>query len=107
MNSGSKVLLGVLAGAATGAILGVLFAPEKGGETRRKLGESSKDIAGNLKEKFGELVDGIAEKYETAREGAADLIKKGKNKMDGNTATDTDNYMAATPNSTTATSTYQ
>ena len=37
MNSGSKVLLGVLAGAATGAILGVLFAPERGEETRRKI----------------------------------------------------------------------
>ncbi|MEJ7683756.1 MAG: YtxH domain-containing protein [Segetibacter sp.] len=44
MNSGSKVLLGVLAGAATGAILGVLFAPDKGMETRRKISDSSRDI---------------------------------------------------------------
>lgn len=81
MNSGSKVLLGVLAGAATGAILGVLFAPDKGQETRRRLGEGSKDIASNLKEKFSDLVDGIADKYEAAREGASDLIEKGKQKV--------------------------
>jgi gas vesicle protein len=80
MNSGSKVLLGVLAGAAAGAVLGVLFAPNTGVETRRKLGEGSKDIANNLKDKFSELVDGIADKYESAREGASDLINKGKEK---------------------------
>ena len=80
MNSGSKVLLGVLAGAAAGAVLGVLFAADRGVETRRKLGEGSKDIASNLKDKFSDLVDGIADKYESAREGASDLINKGKEK---------------------------
>lgn len=80
MNSGSKVLLGVFAGAAAGAILGVLFAPDRGVETRRKIGEGSKDIATNLKDKFADLVDGIADKYESAKEGATDLINKGKDK---------------------------
>ncbi len=80
MNSGSKVLLGVLAGAAAGAILGILYAPDRGMETRRKIGEGSKDLATNLKEKFSELVDGISDKYESAREGASDLLHKGKEK---------------------------
>ena len=80
MNSGSKVLLGVLAGAATGAILGVLFAPEKGDETRRRITEGSKDVAGNLKEKFSEFVDSVADKYDTAKESASDLIEKGRAK---------------------------
>lgn len=78
MNSGSKVLLGVLAGAAAGAILGVLFAPEAGTETRRRLGEGSRDVANNLKSRFSDLVDNIADKYESAREGASDLIDRGK-----------------------------
>ena len=80
MSAGSKVLLGVLAGAAAGAILGVLFAPDNGVETRRRISEGSKDIANNLKDKFSELVDGIAEKYESAKEGAADLLNRGKEK---------------------------
>jgi gas vesicle protein len=80
MNSGSKVLLGVLAGAATGAILGVLFAPEAGTETRRRLGEGSRDVANNLKDKFSEFVDGIAEKYENAKESASNLVDQGRQK---------------------------
>ena len=81
MNSGSKVLMGILAGAAAGAALGLLFAPEPGVEMRKKIGEGSKDLATNLKEKFSELVDGIADKYESAREGASELLHKGKDKF--------------------------
>ena len=44
MNTTGKVLVGLLAGAAAGAILGVLFAPDKGSETRRKIATKSKDI---------------------------------------------------------------
>ena len=80
MNPGSKILLGVLAGAATGAIIGVLFAPETGTETRRKIGEGSRDLATNLKQRFSDLVDGVADKYESAREGASTLVDQAKTK---------------------------
>ena len=37
-----KVILGVVGGVAVGALLGILFAPEKGEKTRRKIMDKSK-----------------------------------------------------------------
>jgi gas vesicle protein len=49
-----NVAIGTVAGVAAGALLGVLFAPEKGTETRRKLSDKSKETANSLKNKFAE-----------------------------------------------------
>ena len=54
MNNTGKILTALAAGAAAGAILGILFAPDKGSETRRKIGEQKKKIADDLKDKFSE-----------------------------------------------------
>lgn len=84
MNSGSKVILAALAGAAAGMICGVLFAPDKGEETRRKISRKSSDIADSLKGKFNDLVDGIASKFESVKGEAADLgqqVKERANSM--------------------------
>ena len=56
MNSG-KLILGVLAGVAAGAILGILFAPDKGSETRRKIAKKGADSLDDLKEKLSEIMD--------------------------------------------------
>ena len=46
-----KVLLGVLAGLAAGAVLGILLAPDKGSETRKKILSKGEELADDLKEK--------------------------------------------------------
>ncbi len=63
MKSG-KVLLGLLAGLAAGAVLGILFAPDKGSVTRKKIAEKGDEYAEGLKEKFGNIVDEITKKCE-------------------------------------------
>ena len=76
MNSG-KIVLGVLAGAVAGAALGILFAPDKGSTTRKKISKKGQDLAEGLQEKFGEFVDNIKEKFETAKEEASVLSDNG------------------------------
>ncbi len=75
--STTKTLLGFIAGAAVGAALGILFAPDKGTETRRKISEQSNDLADNLKGKFTDLVDGVKEKFSNAKAEAEDVAEKG------------------------------
>jgi len=52
MNTTFKVLMGVAAGTAAGLIAGILFAPDKGSETRKKIGQKMKGLADEMKEKF-------------------------------------------------------
>jgi gas vesicle protein len=59
MNQTLKVLIGFIAGAAVGGALGLLLAPDKGSETRRRiiekgseLGDSIADFGDSIKEKF-------------------------------------------------------
>ncbi|HCE57396.1 MAG TPA: gas vesicle protein [Prolixibacteraceae bacterium] len=67
MNSG-KVVLGVLAGLAAGAILGILFAPDSGVNTRKKIVRKSEEYIDDIKDKFNEFVDHVADKVEKAKE---------------------------------------
>jgi gas vesicle protein len=67
----SSTILGILGAAAAGAFLGVLFAPDKGANTRKKISDKSKDYGDNLKSK----VDGI---LSTITSNGKDILKKEK-----------------------------
>lgn len=59
MNDNSKVLVGLLVGLAAGAALGLLFAPEKGSETRDRLSQSLKDLGDSIKDKAADEINNL------------------------------------------------
>ena len=78
--SSSKVLLGFLAGAAVGSILGILYAPEHGVETRRKLLESGNDLTDSLKSKANDFVGSMKDTYQDMKDTVADTYQDAKSK---------------------------
>jgi len=73
-----KVITGIVVGAAVGAVIGVLYAPVKGSTTRKRIARRSTDYAEDVKEKFNESIDALTKGYDSVKEGAMDLVHKGK-----------------------------
>lgn len=65
-NSGST-MLALLTGAAIGAGIGLLYAPESGEETRRKLGENARRTQDNLNTRYRQTSSNLSQKAKRAK----------------------------------------
>jgi gas vesicle protein len=72
MNNTGKILTAVAAGVVAGAVLGILFAPDKGSETRKKIRKKGEDVADELKDKF----EKVKEKFNELKEDMQQCDKK-------------------------------
>lgn len=72
MNNNAKIIVAVAAGIAVGAALGILFAPDKGSETRKKVNDEGKKLYDDVKDKFRRG----KEKFNDLREDIEQKVKE-------------------------------
>lgn len=70
MTSNTKIILGVVAAAAAGAAIGILLAPEKGSELRRK-----------IKTGFDEVMEDVAELLAVGKEEMKNMYAGAKQEV--------------------------
>lgn len=77
MNSG-KIIIGALAGLAAGALIGILFAPDKGSDSRSKIVNQGEDYLDSVKRKFNSLLDSISGKFNGGKVDVSNIGENGK-----------------------------
>ena len=77
MKNSGNVLIGIVAAAAAGVVIGMIVAPQKGKNLRKDINKSAADVAKKLgdllakgKEKYEELISMVSEKSDDAQQTA-------------------------------------
>ncbi len=76
--STNKLLLGILAGLAIGATAGILMAPDKGSNTRKKISKKGNDYVDRVGSEFNSIIENITTKADHLKAEVAHLMENGQ-----------------------------
>lgn len=82
MNKGSSNLFAFVLGAAAGAIVGILYAPDKGVNTRDKLSYQLDKYKKQLEDLLEDLINGKVEVSSMAKEEGQKVVNEAKQKAE-------------------------
>ncbi|MCF1714459.1 YtxH domain-containing protein [Flavihumibacter sp. RY-1] len=68
MTNTNKILTALATGVIVGGVLGVLFAPDKGENTRNKIAEGGKKLSDSIKDKMNQGKEKLAGMRNTIRD---------------------------------------
>lgn len=74
MNTVAKIAIAAGAGLLAGGVLGILFAPDKGVNTRKKIAENGKKFTDAVQEKVTGLKVNIKSKADAMKEEAQQFV---------------------------------
>jgi len=74
-SNGNNAFWGIVTAAAVGAVIGLLFAPDEGNNTRKKIKRKTNSLA-------GDLIDALERSKDKAVQTAEDLKSKGEKYKD-------------------------
>ena len=88
MTSSSKIVLGMVTAAAAGAVIGMLFAPEKGTELRDKVRETANGFATDLldaiqrgRQQYTQLEEDVEDKAKELKAKATGKVAEAKDRV--------------------------
>lgn len=76
MNSTGKVVLAIIGAAAAGAIIGMLVAPEKGSDLRKKISETTGDWASQLNQLLASGKEQLQHLTNTAKAEGENIVSE-------------------------------
>lgn len=81
MNNGEKGFLAFLGGVATGALIGILFAPRSGEDTRKIIGEKAEEYSDEAQKQINDLVETGKGEILKAKKKALDAVESALNDL--------------------------
>jgi gas vesicle protein len=77
--STEKIVIGMLAGLAAGTALGVLFAPDKGSNTRKKISDKGNAMANELGAKYKDVKSEVSKTIDRVKDQYSNVMQDGQN----------------------------
>ncbi|PTT00257.1 YtxH domain-containing protein [Pedobacter sp. HMWF019] len=78
----SLPIVALLAGLAVGAVVGILFAPESGENTRGKISDKAGDLAETVKDKLHSIKGRFSHELDEAADAKDEIVNKVKKKAE-------------------------
>jgi gas vesicle protein len=79
--SNTKTILGFAAGAAAGILAGILLAPDKGANTRKKIAGKANEVTDGVQASLENFINEVKKAYAGGKDEVEELSEKAKAKI--------------------------